>query len=222
MFMKEKNLSARVPVGSGPLWSRPHGFGGLASIFHYDVPDYRSGGAVRHLAENCQRTIKNPISRAVTSHDTRLCFIFITPRVPIDGVRQYGSVSILADECFLSPHVTFTVGLQAASFNPGHAFGPARLRSRPTPDVCRAPALLSFVSCKDRECAPDTVCEDAEDGRLTRRRCSPGEGDEGEEEDEEHSCRSCHQVFDSASDLSQHKINQCQLTDLFISILCYP
>ncbi|XP_060769593.1 zinc finger protein 521 isoform X1 [Neoarius graeffei] len=65
----------------------------------------------------------------------------------------------------------------------------------------------------DRECAPDTVCEDAEDGRLTRRRCSPGEGDEGEEEDEEHSCRSCHQVFDSASDLSQHKINQCQLTD---------
>lgn len=77
----------------------------------------------------------------------------------------------------------------------------------------------------DRECDPSAACEDAEDGRLTRsrrrrrrRRNSPEVGEEVEEaeeeedEDEEHSCRSCHQVFDSASDLTQHKINQCQLT----------
>lgn len=80
------------------------------------------------------------------------------------------------------------------------------------PSSDRGMLFFPLFSNTDRECAPDTVCEDAEDGRLTRRRCSPREGDEGEEEDEEHSCRSCHQVFDSASDLSQHKINQCQLT----------
>ncbi|KAI4905527.1 hypothetical protein NFI96_000704 [Prochilodus magdalenae] len=65
------------------------------------------------------------------------------------------------------------------------------------------------------ECAPERVSEDAEDGRLRRRRCSPEEGDEAEEEDEEHSCRACRQVFDSLSDLTQHKINQCQLTVFF-------
>ena len=44
---------------------------------------------------------------------------------------------------------------------------------------------------------------------------SPEEGEEGEEEDEEpalHSCDSCRQVFESLSDLTEHKINQCQLT----------
>ncbi|KFP30071.1 Zinc finger protein 521, partial [Colius striatus] len=38
--------------------------------------------------------------------------------------------------------------------------------------------------------------------------------DEGEELEEEvvHSCDSCLQVFESLSDITEHKINQCQLT----------
>ncbi|XP_034470465.1 zinc finger protein 521-like isoform X2 [Hippoglossus hippoglossus] len=68
----------------------------------------------------------------------------------------------------------------------------------------------------DPECALERAAEDGETGRLRKRLLSPEEGEEGEEEDEEpalHSCDSCRQVFESLSDLTEHKINQCQLTD---------
>uniref|UniRef100_A0A8C2WNZ6 Zinc finger protein 521 n=1 Tax=Cyclopterus lumpus TaxID=8103 RepID=A0A8C2WNZ6_CYCLU len=51
---------------------------------------------------------------------------------------------------------------------------------------------------------------------MRKRLLSPEEAEEGEEDDEEpalHSCDSCRQVFESLSDLTEHKINQCQLTD---------
>ncbi|XP_063741922.1 zinc finger protein 521-like isoform X2 [Eleginops maclovinus] len=68
----------------------------------------------------------------------------------------------------------------------------------------------------DPECALERAAEDGETGRLRKRLLSPEEGEEGEEDDEEtalHSCDSCRQVFESLSDLTEHKINQCQLTD---------
>ncbi|KAM7400583.1 hypothetical protein PAMA_004996 [Pampus argenteus] len=68
----------------------------------------------------------------------------------------------------------------------------------------------------DPECALERAAEDGETRRLRKRLLSPEEGEEGEEEDEEpalHSCDSCRQVFESLSDLTEHKINQCQLTD---------
>lgn len=75
---------------------------------------------------------------------------------------------------------------------------------------------LSFpVASADPECALERPAEDGETGCLRKRLISPEEGDEGEEEDEEpalHSCDSCRQVFESLSDLTEHKINQCQLT----------
>uniref|UniRef100_A0A3Q3K2V6 Zinc finger protein 521 n=1 Tax=Monopterus albus TaxID=43700 RepID=A0A3Q3K2V6_MONAL len=66
------------------------------------------------------------------------------------------------------------------------------------------------------ECALERAAEDGETRHLRKRLLSPEEGEEGEEEDEEptlHSCDSCRQVFESLSDLTEHKINQCQLTD---------
>ncbi|XP_062386198.1 zinc finger protein 521 isoform X3 [Sardina pilchardus] len=68
----------------------------------------------------------------------------------------------------------------------------------------------------DPDFGPEGVAEDAEDGRLRKRRLSPEQGEEGEEDDDEaalHSCDGCRQVFESLSDLTEHKINQCQLTD---------
>ncbi|XP_068459230.1 zinc finger protein 521 isoform X3 [Clinocottus analis] len=68
----------------------------------------------------------------------------------------------------------------------------------------------------DPECALERAAEDGETGRLRKRLLSPEEAEEGEEDDEEpalHSCDSCRQVFESLSDLTEHKINQCQLTD---------
>lgn len=75
----------------------------------------------------------------------------------------------------------------------------------------------AVISCgsADPECALERAAEDGETGRLRKRLISPEEGEEGEEEDEEpalHSCDSCRQVFESLSDLTEHKINQCQLT----------
>ncbi|XP_046884494.1 zinc finger protein 521-like isoform X1 [Hypomesus transpacificus] len=67
----------------------------------------------------------------------------------------------------------------------------------------------------DSECALERATEDGEPRRLRKRLLSPEEGEEGEEEDDEpalHSCDSCRQVFESLSDLTEHKINQCQLT----------
>ena len=70
----------------------------------------------------------------------------------------------------------------------------------------------------DPECALESGLEDGEaqarSRRLRKRLLSPEEGEEEEEEEEAalHSCDSCQQVFESLSDLTEHKINQCQLT----------
>ncbi|CDQ69400.1 unnamed protein product [Oncorhynchus mykiss] len=70
----------------------------------------------------------------------------------------------------------------------------------------------------DPECALESGLEDGEaqarSRRLRKRLLSPEEGEEEEEEEAAlHSCDSCQQVFESLSDLTEHKINQCQLTD---------
>ncbi|MEQ2235909.1 hypothetical protein ILYODFUR_007029 [Ilyodon furcidens] len=75
----------------------------------------------------------------------------------------------------------------------------------------------------DPECALERVAEDGEAGHLRKRLLSLEEGEEGEEEDEEpalHSCDSCRQVFESLSDLTEHKINQCQLTENMPRYVC--
>ncbi|KAL2308440.1 hypothetical protein Nmel_001481 [Mimus melanotis] len=51
----------------------------------------------------------------------------------------------------------------------------------------------------------------AEDGDVLDCKKRPDEGEELEEE-AVHSCDSCLQVFESLSDITEHKINQCQLT----------
>ncbi|KAK1796887.1 hypothetical protein P4O66_000970 [Electrophorus voltai] len=100
--------------------------------------------------------------------------------------------------------------------HPYETASPCRRRPRQEgPHVDCSPRL------SHRECAPTGPCEDAEDAGLRRRRGSPEEGDDGEEDEEEHSCRACRQVFDSLSDLAQHKINQCQLTaswEVFVDV----
>ncbi|KAJ8395007.1 hypothetical protein AAFF_G00039580 [Aldrovandia affinis] len=62
---------------------------------------------------------------------------------------------------------------------------------------------------------PDTklgkAAEDGEEGGLKKRLVSLEEGEDGEEQ-ALHSCDGCLQVFESLSDLTEHKINQCQLT----------
>ncbi|KAM6277687.1 zinc finger protein 521 isoform X4 [Falco biarmicus] len=60
---------------------------------------------------------------------------------------------------------------------------------------------------------PNCKLEDkAEDGEVLDCKKRPDEGEELEEE-AVHSCDSCLQVFESLSDITEHKINQCQLTD---------
>ncbi|KYO48284.1 zinc finger protein 521 isoform C [Alligator mississippiensis] len=60
---------------------------------------------------------------------------------------------------------------------------------------------------------PNCKLEDkAEDGEVIDCKKRPDEGEELEEE-AVHSCDSCLQVFESLSDITEHKINQCQLTD---------
>lgn len=59
---------------------------------------------------------------------------------------------------------------------------------------------------------PNCKLEDkAEDGEVLDCKKRPDEGEELEEE-AVHSCDSCLQVFESLSDITEHKINQCQLT----------
>lgn len=82
---------------------------------------------------------------------------------------------------------------------------------------CAGQGSDGVFSCgpTDPESALERAAEDGEVGRLRKGLLSPEEGEEGEEEDEEpalHSCDSCRQVFESLSDLTEHKINQCQLT----------
>ncbi|TNN55034.1 Zinc finger protein 521 [Liparis tanakae] len=102
---------------------------------------------------------------------------------------------------------------------------PAKLslirKPRRSASPCRVTPVLTCVALSfpcasaDPECALERPAEDAETGRLRKRLLSPEEAEEGEEDDEEpalHSCDSCRQVFESLSDLTEHKINQCQLT----------
>uniref|UniRef100_A0A670XX93 Zinc finger protein 521 n=1 Tax=Pseudonaja textilis TaxID=8673 RepID=A0A670XX93_PSETE len=53
-----------------------------------------------------------------------------------------------------------------------------------------------------------------DDGDLIDCKKRPEEGEDLEEE-AVHSCDSCLQVFESLSDITEHKINQCQLTDIW-------
>ncbi|KAJ1191248.1 hypothetical protein NDU88_000564, partial [Pleurodeles waltl] len=53
--------------------------------------------------------------------------------------------------------------------------------------------------------------DNLEDGEETDCKRRPEEGEELEEETV-HSCDSCLQVFESLSDITEHKINQCHLT----------
>ncbi|XP_056377728.1 zinc finger protein 521 isoform X2 [Hyla sarda] len=64
-------------------------------------------------------------------------------------------------------------------------------------------------SLKDPNCKLD---DKSEDGEATDCKKRQEEGDELEEEGA-HSCDSCLQVFESLSDITEHKISQCQLTD---------
>uniref|UniRef100_A0A803JC63 Zinc finger protein 521 n=1 Tax=Xenopus tropicalis TaxID=8364 RepID=A0A803JC63_XENTR len=64
-------------------------------------------------------------------------------------------------------------------------------------------------SLKDPNCKLEDKSEDGESTDCKKRQ---EEGDELEEE-AVHSCDSCLQVFESLSDITEHKISQCQLTD---------
>lgn len=67
---------------------------------------------------------------------------------------------------------------------------------------------------------PNCKLEDkAEDGDVLDCKKRPDEGEELEEE-AVHSCDSCLQVFESLSDITEHKINQCQLTGKQYLSLC--
>lgn len=59
---------------------------------------------------------------------------------------------------------------------------------------------------------PNCKLEDkTEDGEALDCKKRPEDGEELEDE-AVHSCDSCLQVFESLSDITEHKINQCQLT----------
>uniref|UniRef100_A0A480ZI45 Zinc finger protein 521 n=1 Tax=Sus scrofa TaxID=9823 RepID=A0A480ZI45_PIG len=64
-------------------------------------------------------------------------------------------------------------------------------------------------SLKDPNCKLEDKTEDGEAIDCKKR---PEDGEELEDE-AVHSCDSCLQVFESLSDITEHKINQCQLTD---------
>lgn len=67
---------------------------------------------------------------------------------------------------------------------------------------------------------PNCKLEDkVEDGEVLDCKKRPDEGEELEEE-AVHSCDSCLQVFESLSDITEHKINQCQLTGKQYLSLC--
>lgn len=67
---------------------------------------------------------------------------------------------------------------------------------------------------------PNCKLEDkAEDEEVLDCKKRPDEGEELEEE-AVHSCDSCLQVFESLSDITEHKINQCQLTGKQYLSLC--
>ncbi|XP_061112208.1 zinc finger protein 521-like isoform X2 [Conger conger] len=65
----------------------------------------------------------------------------------------------------------------------------------------------------DPEAELGIPAEDGEEADLKRKLVSVEEGEEGEDSETLHSCGGCRQVFESLRDLTEHKINQCQLTD---------
>uniref|UniRef100_A0A8C6AIN7 C2H2-type domain-containing protein n=1 Tax=Monodon monoceros TaxID=40151 RepID=A0A8C6AIN7_MONMO len=62
----------------------------------------------------------------------------------------------------------------------------------------------------DPNCELEDKTEDGEAGDCKKR---PEDGEELEDEGV-HSCDSCFQVFESLSDITEHKINRCQLTGI--------
>ncbi|XP_066575665.1 zinc finger protein 521 isoform X2 [Amia ocellicauda] len=74
------------------------------------------------------------------------------------------------------------------------------------------PTVGQTATPSDPDCKLGKNGEDGEASDLKKRLISLEEGEEIEE-DALHSCDSCLQVFESLSDLTEHKINQCQLTD---------
>lgn len=74
-------------------------------------------------------------------------------------------------------------------------------------------AFLSDPNCK--------LEDKAEDGEALDCKKRPEDGEELEDE-AVHSCDSCLQVFESLSDITEHKINQCQLTGKqYLSLLVF-
>ncbi|XP_072297646.1 zinc finger protein 521-like isoform X1 [Eucyclogobius newberryi] len=89
---------------------------------------------------------------------------------------------------------------------------PRSLKEDNVTEELHSPGQTAIPS--DSECAPERLEEDAAAVRLRQRLRSPEEAEEGEDDDDAlHSCDSCRQVFPSLSHLTEHKINQCQLTD---------
>ncbi|KQK75587.1 hypothetical protein AAES_145416 [Amazona aestiva] len=67
---------------------------------------------------------------------------------------------------------------------------------------------------------PNCKLEDKAEDEVLDCKKRPDEGEELEEE-AVHSCDSCLQVFESLSDITEHKINQCQLAGGVHSYLDY-
>ncbi|KAJ8395969.1 hypothetical protein AAFF_G00026770 [Aldrovandia affinis] len=79
-------------------------------------------------------------------------------------------------------------------------------------DQRRTPGQIITPSDPDGELG--NPVEDGEEADLKKKLVSLEEGEEGDEDKETlHSCGGCRQVFESLNDLTEHKINQCQLTD---------
>nr|XP_015209320.1 PREDICTED: zinc finger protein 521 isoform X2 [Lepisosteus oculatus] len=89
---------------------------------------------------------------------------------------------------------------------------PRSLRVEENETEDQQPTVGQTATPSDPDCKLGRKAEDGEGGDLKKRLVSLEEGEEIEEE-ALHSCDSCLQVFESLSDLTEHKINQCQLTD---------
>uniref|UniRef100_A0A8C0WYB1 Zinc finger protein 521 n=1 Tax=Castor canadensis TaxID=51338 RepID=A0A8C0WYB1_CASCN len=78
------------------------------------------------------------------------------------------------------------------------------------------------MSWKVGQADPNCKLEDkTEDGEAIDCKKRPEDGEELEDE-AVHSCDSCLQVFESLSDITEHKINQCQLTGKqYLSLLVF-
>lgn len=76
----------------------------------------------------------------------------------------------------------------------------------------KEPAFKPHTYSLDFLSDPNCKLEDkTDDGEAIDCKKRPEDGEELEDE-AVHSCDSCLQVFESLSDITEHKINQCQLT----------